>query len=469
MALKSLLQKHYRRGNYVSLKLPFGKKSKKDPAVDDDEFSFASSASDAILYQTPKGGQQLLWAIMIFVVVIITWAAFAEIDEFTRGEGRVIPSQYIQIVQNLEGGIVDEVFVREGQSVQRDQPLVRLDDKRFSSSLRETEVNQSQLLAKSLRLQAEARGLPFPETELLDMVPTNIVVFEKELYTARAQELSSSNQVILQQIAQKRQELSEWRAKAQQLNRSYKLVKNELDLTSPLVAAGAVSEVEVLRLRRQVNDLNGERNAARLAIPRIEASLSESEKTVKAAESTFRSQAQAEYNEIKAQLDRLQESSQAIVDQVDRTLVKSPVAGTIKQVFVKTIGGVIQPGRDLVAIVPTEDKLRVEARVSPADIAFLHPDQNAVVKFTAYDFSIHGGLNGKVVNISPDTISDEEGNSFYMVQIETDRAYLGVENNPLPIIAGMTVSVDILTGKKTVLDYILKPILKTKQLALRER
>lgn len=444
-------------------------RTSKQPQVDEDDLAYASSASAAILYQTPRGGQQLLWAIVVFIVAMIIWASLANIDEFTRGEGQVIPSQYVQIVQNLEGGIVDEVFVREGQSVERGQPLLRLDDKRFSSSLRETEVNQAQLVSRSLRLKAEAEGKPFPETELLELVPKNIVTSEKALYFARAQELSTSNQVIVQQVAQKRQELSEWQAKSRQLKRSYDLLKNELDLTAPLVDQGAVSEVEVLRLRRQLNDVQGEMNAAQLTIPRIQSSLEESENKLAAAESAFRSRSQSEYNEVKAELSRLQESSQAIVDQVDRTLVKSPVAGTIKQLFVKTLGGVIQPGRDLVAIVPTEDRLRVEARVSPVDIAFLHPNQKAVIKFTAYDFSIHGGLSGEVVNISPDTIVDEEGNSFYIVQIETEQSFLGNAVNPKPIIAGMTVSVDILTGQKTVLDYILKPILKTKQLALRER
>lgn len=443
---------------------------KKQVDIDDDDLLYASSASDAILHQTPKGGQQLLWAIVVFVVVMVVWASWATVDEFARGEGQVIPSQYVQIVQNLEGGIVAEVFVSEGQSVKRDDPLVRLDDKRFSSSLRETEVNQAQLEAKSARLLAEAEGNPFPEDALLESsVPESVIAFEKALYLARAQELSSSNQIIIQQIAQKRQELSEWRAKVQQLRRSYTLLNDELELTSPLVSQGAVSEVEVLRLRRQVNDTKGELESARLTIPRIESSLNESENKLTAAESAFRSRSQEEYNSVTAELRRLQESAIAIVDQVDRTLVRSPVAGTIKQLFVKTLGGVIQPGRDIVAIVPTEDRLRVEARVSPVDIAFLHPQQKAVVKFTAYDFSIHGGLTGEVVHISPDTIEDKEGNSFYMVQIETEQSYLGDETNPLPIIAGMTVSVDILTGEKTILDYILKPILKTKQLALRER
>ena len=440
-----------------------------EPAIDDVDLSYASSASSAILYQTPKGGQQLLWAIVIFVIVMVVWASVAKVDEFTRGEGQVIPSQYLQIVQNLEGGIVAEVFVAEGQSVKRGDSLVRLDDKRFSSEKNAAQVQKAQLTAKSARLKAEAEGAPFPEKVLLNIVPTEIISEEKALYVARAQELSTSNQIIVQQVAQKRQELAEWRAKLDQFRRSYKLLKNELDITIPLVDQGVMSEVDGLRLRREVNEVRGEMEGARLTIPRIEASLNESEKKLAAAESTFRSQAQSEFNEAKAELDRLKESSQAIVDKVDRTLVTSPVAGTVKQLFVKTLGGVIQPGRDLVAIVPTEDSLRVEAKVLPADIAFLHPKQRAMVKFTAYDFSIHGGLIGEVVHISPDTISDEEGNTFYSVQIETEKSYLGSEVDPLPIIAGMTVSVDILTGEKTVMDYILKPILKTKELALRER
>ena len=195
----------------------------------------------------------------------------------------------------------------------------------------------------------------------------------------------------------------------------------------------------------------------------------ELEQTLKAQESAFKSQAQSDFNDVSAELSRLQETTQAIVDQVDRRVVKSPVAGTIKQLFVKTLGGVVQPGMDLLEIVPSEDSLLIETKIRPADIAFMRPGQKAMVKFTAYDFSIHGGLQGEVVNISPDTILDEEGESFYLVQIETKESFLSAETDSLPIIPGMTVNVDVLTGEKTVLDYILKPILKTKQLALRER
>jgi adhesin transport system membrane fusion protein len=437
--------------------------------VSSEDLSFASSASAAVLHQSPRGGQQLLWMIMAFVVGIIVWAAYAQIDEFTRGQGRVIPSRSVQLVQNLEGGIVAEVFVREGQLVKRGEPVIRLDSIGFSSSLSETKVNQAQLLAKATRLKTEAEGSNFPEAQLLTLLSKTIVDAEKNLYLARQRENLASSQIIVQQITQKKQELSEIAAKALQLGRSYLLLKEELDLTQPLVAEGAVSQVELLRLKRQANDLRGELEAVKLSTPRIESSLIELEQTLKAQESAFKSQAQSDYNDVNAELSRLQETTQAIIDQVDRRLVKSPVTGTIKQMFVKTLGGVVQPGMDLLEIVPSEDSLLIETKIRPADIAFMHPGQKAMVKFTAYDFSIHGGLKGQVVNISPDTILDEEGESFYLVQIETQASFLGAETGSLPIIPGMTVNVDVLTGKKTVLDYILKPILKTKQLALSER
>jgi len=448
--------------------------SLKDPQATEkikhqEDLSYANSASAAVLYQSPRGGQLLLWSIMVFIIAMLVWAWLAELDEFTRGEGRVIPSSSVQLIQNLEGGIVAEVFVQEGQLVQKGEPLLRLEAIRFTASLRESQVNKAQLLVKSARLAAEANALDFAADNFSDDISAAIVSSEKALFLARQEELQLNLNVLAQQQIQKNQELSELNAKIKQLNRSYRLLQNELKITEPLVAQGAVSQVELLRLQRQVNDLQGELDAARLSIPRVESALAELEERSSAEQSAFRSQARAEFADVQSELARLVESSQAIVDQVDRTLIESPVNGVIKQLFVKTLGGVVQPGRDMVAIVPSDDRLLIETQIRPADIAFLHPQQQATVKFTAYDFAIHGGLKGNVVNISPDTIIDDEGDSFYLVQIETDRSFLGESSNPLPIIPGMTVSTDILTGKKSVLDYLLKPILKTKELALRER
>ncbi len=439
-----------------------------DKELIQEDLDYMSSAAAAVLQQSPRGGQQLLWAICTFVVVAVVWASLAYVDEFTRGEGKVIPSSQVKVVQHQEGGIVSELFVREGQTVKAKEPLLRLDDTQFSSSLREADVTLDQLKAKAARLSYEAEGTDFPE-QPIEGVGDTVWSQERALYLSRREEQDSKDQVLVQQVSQRRQELSELEARRDQHQRSYRLLDKELQISKPLVNSGAMSQVELLRLERQVNDLYGELKGAELAIPRAESSLQEARDKLHGAQLSFANESRKELADVRLELQRLSESSGALEDRVDRTLVVSPVAGTIKQVMVNTIGGVIQPGMDLIKIVPTEDRLLVEAKIRPTDIAFLHPGQEAIVKFTAYDFSIHGGLKGKVTHISPDTIVDEEGESFYTVRVETEEAYLGNEDKPLPIIPGMTVSVDVLTGEKTVLDYILKPILKTKQLALRER
>jgi len=452
---------------------PKAKKKKKgwfsgDEELVQEDLDYMSSAAAAVLQQSPKGGQQLLWAICSFFVVTIIWASVANVDEFTRGEGKVIPSSQIKIIQNLEGGIVSELFVQVGQSVIKGQELLRLDDTQFSSSLREADVTLEQLAAKTARLKAEAEGEAFaanPTPGTADLVWSQ----EAELFESRRDEQKSKTRVLDQQVTQRAQELNELKARRDQHKRSLELLDSELQLTKPLVSSGAVSQVELLRLQRQVNDLAGELSGAQLAIPRADSSLQEARDKLNGAKLAFRNEARNELGDVRLELQRLSESSGALQDRVTRTSVRAPVTGTIKQVMINTIGGVIQPGMDLIEIVPTGDTLLVEAKVRPADIAFLHPGQEAIVKVTAYDFSIHGGLKGNVVNISPDTIVDEEGVSYYSVRVETENAYLGDKDKPKPIIPGMTVSVDILTGKKTVLNYILKPILKTKNLALRER
>lgn len=433
-----------------------------------DDLSYMSSASAAVMEQSPRGGQQLLWAMLLFFIAMFVWAALAYVDEFTRGEGKVIPSSQIQVVQNLEGGIIAELFVREGEQVEAGQALLRMSDTRFSSSLREADVTDEQLRIKMARLKAEAKGIPF-DVSGIEGVDGRLIDEEVALYTSRRLELLSSTSVLQEQREQKEQELSELRAKRDQLARSYMLLASELKMTKPLVKDGAISEVEVLRLERQANDLQGELTGAELAIPRVQSSLDEASEKLSNASLAFRSEAQKEFNEVSSELSRLKETSSALSDRVDRQIVRSPVAGTVKRLLITTLGGVIQPGMDILEIVPSEDSLQVEARIRPADIAFLHPGQKAMVKVTAYDFAVHGSLQGEVVHISPDTIVDEEGDSYYLVRVETDLSYLGREESPLPIIPGMTVSVDVLTGEKTILDYILKPILKTKQLALRER
>lgn len=240
-------------------------------------------------------------------------------------------------------------------------------------------------------------------------------------------------------------------------------------MSQPLVKAGAISQVEILRLQRSAVETRGELEATNLAIPRAEAAVAEIERKMEESRLSFRSDAFKELNEARTELSKITSTSKAIDDRVSRTTVVSPVHGVIKQLKVNTIGGVVQPGSDLAEVVPLEDSLLIEARIRPQDVAFLHPGQKAMVKFTAYDYTIYGGLKANLELISADTIQDEEGKSFYLIQVRTEKSHLGNDDHPLLIIPGMVATVDIITGQKSVLDYLLKPVLKARQEAMRER
>ncbi|MDM3872605.1 HlyD family type I secretion periplasmic adaptor subunit [Porticoccus sp. W117] len=435
------------------------------------DLKYMSYSSEAMLQQSPVMSRLLLWIAGLFLLVMVVWASFANIDEFTRGDGKIVPSSDIQIVQNLEGGILLDLMVNEGQLVEAGQALLNIDDKTFSADFGELTLEINQLSVRAARLRAEASGTSLSDelAKLQGEQNESLISEQRQLYQARQREFRSKANALQQKITQKKQELSAAKASRENLSRSYELQLKELELNRPLVADGAVSQVEFLRLERQTNDKLGELNKVKLEIPQLESAIREAEQTAAGFAEEFAGKARAELTDVLAELQLKQENSQSLEDKVLRRIVRSPVKGMVKQLKVKTIGGVIQPGMDLVEIVPVEDSLLVDARIRPADIAFIHPGQPALVKFTAYDFSIHGGLDAEVVQISPDTIVDEEGESYYQVRLKTAGAYIGNGDQELPIIPGMVVNVDILTGQKTVLDYILKPILKMRELALRER
>lgn len=439
-------------------------------AVTADDLEFISETNAAILQQTPAGGRLILWGTVLFIAIALLWAGNAKLDEITRGVGKVIPSRQMQIVQNLEGGILAEMLIKEGDIVAKDQIILRIDDTRFSSSLREGSGNYLALKAKAARLKAEADNTEFVMPEDVTQKQPQIAEQEIALFRSRQQELQSNIGILKQQVSQRNQELAELRARRDQLSRGYKLTAQELTMTKPLVAEGAISEVEVLRLERQVNEVRGELSATELAIPRVKSTYDEAVRKIEEIELVFRNKARGEYNETAVEVAKLSESNFAMEDRVSRTAVRSPVRGTVNRLLMNTVGGVIQPGMDLVEIVPLDDSLLVEARVRPADIGFIHPGQKAIVKFSAYDFGIYGGLEANVDHISADTILDEEKDeSYYLVRVRTQQSYLGTKAKPLPIIPGMLADTDILTGKKTVLHYLLKPVLKAKERALTER
>jgi adhesin transport system membrane fusion protein len=434
-----------------------------------DDSEFMSEVSAATMASTHLAGHALLVASLLFFVIALWWASDTELDEVTRGDGKVIPSSKVQVIQNLEGGILSEVLVAEGEIVEKNQVLLKIDDTRFSSSFRETELKYYELLARSSRLEAESEGKTFViPSEVSEKQPI-LAADEQALYQSRQLELESAIRVLREQVAQRKQELVERQSRQGQLSRSYQLSNQELKMSEPLVAVGVMSEVELLRLKRATNDLRGEMNANRLAIPRIQSSLDEVEQKIAEQTVRFNTEAAKKLSEVKAELARTKETIFSLKDRVTRTHVRSPVSGTIKLLKINTVGGIIQPGMDLVEIVPIEDNLLIEAKIRPADIAFLRPGQKAVIKLTAYDFSIYGGLPAKLERISADTIVNEKDESFYLIYLRTEKNHIENKKGRFDIIPGMVASVDILTGKKSVLDYLLKPILKAKNEALRER
>lgn len=429
-----------------------------------------NEVNKVLLDDAPRVVRVTLWAIFAFFIAMILWASLANIDEVTRGEGRAIPSSRLQKVQNLEGGIVAEVFVHEGEVVKAGAPLLRLDDTQFRSNAGESDADRLALQARIQRLTAQlddAKTLTLAP-EIVQKAP-DIANGEMELFASVNKRIQSELDGLNEQLVQKKQELLDFQGKVSQYRRSLGLQQQEVSMSEPLVAKGAISKVEVLRLRRGVVETQGQLDSVLLAIPRAEAAIKEIESKVSETRGRYRSEALGQLNEARTDLSKIEASGKAISDRVNRTLVTSPVRGVVQQLLVNTIGGVIQPGNDLVEIVPLDDTLLVEAKIRPQDIAFLRPGQEATVKFTAYDYTIYGGLKGTLEQISPDTVTDKDGKSFYIIRLRTDKNHLGTDEKPLLIIPGMVASVDIITGKKTVMAYLLKPILRARAEAFHER
>lgn len=424
--------------------------------------------ADAVMSTSGTHRAQTLvrWAALI-VLALIVWASLAKVDEVTKGDAKVVPSRQLQVIQSLDGGVVTEILVREGQLVEAGQMLLKIDETRATSGVRESAAQTFSLKVKLARLKALGEGVSFTPPAATTPEEQRVVDEEQQLYDAKRSELAALLSISQQQLAQRQQELNEMRSRRESAARSLDLSQQELTKTRPLLATGAVSEVEILRLERDVSKARGDMEQAGAQSSRVMASINEATRKIQETEISFRNEARKDLSETLSRLNSLNEGAVALVDKVDKAQVKSPVRGRVQRLLANTVGGVVQPGRDIVEIVPLDDALVLEARVQPKDIAFIHPGQAATVKFTAYDFSIYGGLDGEVENISPDTVTDERGvNTFYVVRVKTKLPNFG---DKMPIIPGMTAEVDILTGKKTVMSYLLKPVLKGKAYALRER
>jgi membrane fusion protein, adhesin transport system len=436
------------------------------PTESRDDLAWSEEADLAILEQTPLKAKKLLYVIAAILIAVIAWAWFAKVDEVTRGEGRVIPSSQLQVIQSLDGGIVSEILVKEGDAVKVGTPLIKIDETRAASSLRENQGQYLALLAKQARLSALAEGGSFnppPEVKA-----ESSIVYEQEyaLFIASREELASIVNIGRDQLAQREKELIEVQSKKEFAEKTFESANKELAANKPLLASGAVSEIDILKLEREATRARGEIEQSKAQMSRIQSSISEARRKVTESEQTFKSKVRTELNDTTAKLNSLTETSVALTDKVKQATLKSPVNGKVSRLFFNTVGGVIQPGKEVLELVPTDDALVLETKVQIKDIAFLRPNQPAVVKLTAYDYTIYGTLDAVVESISANSTVDEKGNAYYLVRVRTLKSSLG---KGLPIIPGMVAQVDILTGKKTILSYLLKPVLKAKSYAFSER
>jgi adhesin transport system membrane fusion protein len=394
-----------------------------------DDLPFVSDMQEALLTERSRVTGVSLLLMLATLAGALAWAGLSRVEEITKADGRIIPSSREQIIQSLEGGIMQELLVREGDVVAQGQPLLRIDPTKAASSLEEGRSKSIALMAAAARLSAESRGTPlrFPEEVRQD---AEIVRNETQTFDARRRAVEES---------------------VATLRRSRELLAREIAMTAPMVEKGLVAEVELLRMRRQANEL---------------------ELQIAERYNRYRAEAANELTRVESELAQVSGILTARQDTVDRTVVRAPVRGTIKNIRVNTVGGVIQPGQDIMEIVPLEDQLLVEAKVRPHDVAFLRPGLPAQVKLTAYDYTIYGALDGELELISPDTLREErrqqEADDYYRVLVRTHKSVLSAGGRQLPIIPGMTASVEIRTGEKTVLDYLLKPVLRVRE-ALRER
>lgn len=438
------------------------KKGAPPPAEND----WVVDAEWAKIQQHPVRAKRLLHVVVITIIALITWAAYAPLDEITRGSGKIIPSQKLQTVQSLDGGIVKEILVEEGQEVMPGDLLLRIDATRPQSSFQENITKSFALQAEVLRLQAliNESSLEYPEA-LIEQAP-ELIDRQKRLYQSNINELNEEVNVLESQLFQREQALLEGIAARNQYQRNITLLKKELDAVRPLLNSGAVSEVEIFRLERELNALQGELEQSKALIERSRGAIREAKNKVAELKASTMTKWQEQLSESSTKLSALNEAAKGLEDKVRQTDIRSPTKGTVQRLLTNTVGGVLAPGQTVLEIIPTDDILIVEAKVAPKDIAFIRFGQHAMIKFSAYDFAIYGGAEAMVINISPDSITDENNETYYIVKLKTDANKL---NPDIKVIPGMTVQADIITGKKTVLEYLLKPILRASSQAMTER
>lgn len=411
----------------------------------------------------------LFFSIAALMVCFFVWASISKVEELTRGEGQVVPTQDIQFVQSLEGGIIEELMVSEGEKVTKGQILARISDVQSSSEERGTEARSLSLQVKKARLEAEANGTEFIlSQDIIDKTP-QIASNEEALYDSRQKELKNTYAILDDRISKASAELAEVKAQISQYSSSRKLLQDELKITQEMVRKRAAPKVDEIRLSREVNDLSGQLNAAVQRQKGLEAELQVAQKERKSQLDRFRSQALGELNQVETDIASLKESLTSIGDRVDRAELRAPVDGIVNRIAIKSLGGIVEPAMRLIEIVPIDDELKILAKVKPDQIAFIRPGQPAKVKITAYESQKYGALNGQLTRIGANSVTDNDGNIAFEIEVVTDKNYVGDEANPLPITPGMVAQVEVITGKRSILEYLLKPILRARNRAFTER
>jgi len=454
------------------------KKLKKRSSTNTNDINFVHGLYKAANFRIPMKIDILFAVFISMIILLIVWGNFASIDELTRGEGKVIPSSKIQKVQYLDGGLIAEILVKEGEHITIGQPLLKIDTTRVLASFDETQENVYSLEAKQVRLEQELNAnynKVLPKLQFSNILKENALQYiesEKQVFKNKFFERKNNLNIVRLQYLQRKQELKEIRATASQLEEKLLLEKKQYKAMENLVKSGSKSKLELIDKEKAVNQIKNDLETTLLSIPRTELSIEEAKSLMSEKEQTIKSAVSVELQEIIAEIKKIKSRLITDTDKLEKTTIKSPATGTIKQININTIGAVVQSGVDLIEIVPDSDILFIEAKIDPKDIAFISPDLDVLVKLTAYDFSIYGGLKGSIIEISADSIVDTEskdGKSYYKVVVKTDKNYLEYNEEKLTIIPGMVASVDIVTGKKTIMDFFLKPILKVKQGALHER
>ena len=446
------------------------KQAKKDDLelIDQQDFAFISQKSTALLLSSPKGARKLILIIFLFFIFAIYWAANAQVDEITKGDGKVISSKQLQKLQSLEGGIVSDVLISSGDRISKDDVLLVIDDTKFKSNLEEIRKKLLILEAQKQSLSSELKDEPLVfSADLINEIPV-IAQQEMDFFATREKEKESIELTYKNRIEKLDNNFAEFSGKADNLRKNLKLAEEELEIYKSLQNKDLVSKVELIALEKELNNIEGQLFEAEIKAQQIETLKTEALNERDSSNLSMRNKAQEKLNSTLAEIEILEQSEVVALDRLNRTLIRSPVNGIVQRVLANTISSVIQPGEDLIEIVPIDDALLIEAKIRPVDIGFLSPGQDVVVKFSAYDYAIYGGLKGNLEYISADTIVDRD-ESYYLIKVRTDVNYIEMEKERLEIIPGMTASVNIITGKKTVLDYLLKPVLRAKHNSMHER